>query len=139
MNMPKLSGILETALYVSDLERAARFYVDVFGFKTLSMSDRLIALNVSDRSVLLFFRNGSTEEPLEITGGVIPPHGPGGKTHFAFSIEKEDFSQWQAHLSAKHVPIESVVNWPGGARSLYFRDPDEHLVELITEGFWQLG
>jgi catechol 2,3-dioxygenase-like lactoylglutathione lyase family enzyme len=28
------------------------------------------------------------------------------------------------------------MNWPGGARSLYFRDPDEHLVEFITPGFW---
>jgi catechol 2,3-dioxygenase-like lactoylglutathione lyase family enzyme len=136
--MKQVLGILETALYVADLERAARFYVDVFGFSTLSASDRLVALNVADKSVLLLFRNRSTEEPLEITGGVIPPHGPGGMTHFAFSIAKDDFATWQAELSAKHVPIESVVNWPGGARSLYFRDPDEHLVELITEGFWSI-
>jgi len=35
-----------------------------------------------------------------------------------------------------NVPVESVVTWPRGAQSIYFRDPDENLVELITPGFW---
>jgi catechol 2,3-dioxygenase-like lactoylglutathione lyase family enzyme len=134
--MIRVQGIVETALYVSDLDRAASFYRGLFGFQTLLKMERLIALNVADRSVLLLFLAGVTEEPAETVGGVIPPHGPGGKTHFAFGIAKEDFTAWQAELSARHVPIESVVNWPSGARSLYFRDPDENLVELLTPGFW---
>lgn len=89
---------------------------------------------MADRSVLLLFLTCITEEPAETVGGVIPPHGPGGKTHFAFAVAKEDFTTWQAELSAKQ--IESVVNWPGGARSMYFRAPDENLVELLIPGFW---
>jgi catechol 2,3-dioxygenase-like lactoylglutathione lyase family enzyme len=129
-------GIVETALYVSDLDRAASFYRELFGFEVLLKMERLIALNVANRSMLLLFLAGVTEEPAETVGGVIPPHGPGGKTHFAFAIAKEDFTAWQAELSARHIPIESVVNWPSGARSLYFRDADENLVELLTPGFW---
>jgi hypothetical protein len=32
-----------------------------------------------------------------------------------------------------------MVNWPEGAQSVYFRDVDENLVELITPGFWRIG
>jgi catechol 2,3-dioxygenase-like lactoylglutathione lyase family enzyme len=35
------------------------------------------------------------------------------------------------------VTVESVVVWPGGAKSVYFRDPDGNLAELITPGFWK--
>ena len=38
----KVGGILETALYVSDVTRAAEFYRRVFGFPTLLESERLV-------------------------------------------------------------------------------------------------
>jgi len=28
------------------------------------------------------------------------------------------------------------VKWSRGGESLYFRDPDDHLVELATPGIW---
>ena len=28
------------------------------------------------------------------------------------------------------------MKWPRGGESLYFRDPDGHLVELATPGLW---
>ena len=37
--MPTVNGILETALYVEDLERAVRFYRTVFGFEVLGCDD----------------------------------------------------------------------------------------------------
>ena len=43
----QVGGILETALYVADIERAAEFYRRLFGFPTLLESDRLIALDVA--------------------------------------------------------------------------------------------
>jgi hypothetical protein len=36
------------------------------------------------------------------------------------------------------VSIESVVTWPRGGTSLYFRDPNDHLLELITPGVWSI-
>jgi hypothetical protein len=42
-------------------------------------------------------------------------------------------------LAAEGVAVESVVGRPGGARSLYFRDPDQHLVELLSPGFRAIG
>jgi catechol 2,3-dioxygenase-like lactoylglutathione lyase family enzyme len=135
--MPAVQGILETALYVSDLQRAAAFYTRVFGFETLLESDRLIALDVAGRSVLLLFKEGATGEAAAVPGGIIPAHAGAGPTHFAFSIAAGDVAAWKQHLQAQSVNIESTVNWPGGAESVYFRDPDNNLVELITPGFWR--
>jgi catechol 2,3-dioxygenase-like lactoylglutathione lyase family enzyme len=136
--VPSVSGILETALYVKDLHAAAAFYRRVFEFTTLLESDRLIALDVAGRNVLLLFKEGATSQPFATPGGIIPSHGGAGANHFAFSIAAEDLPGWQGRLGAHDVPIESVVNWPGGAQSIYFRDPDENLVELMTPGFWRI-
>jgi catechol 2,3-dioxygenase-like lactoylglutathione lyase family enzyme len=137
----KVSGILETALYVADLNRTAEFYRRLFGFGTLLESERLIALDVSRTSVLLLFPEGGTTEPFPVPGGigVIPPHGgSSGGSHFAFSIAAEDVEAWQSHLESEGVAVESVVTWPGGAKSIYFRDPDGNLAELISAGFWAI-
>jgi catechol 2,3-dioxygenase-like lactoylglutathione lyase family enzyme len=135
--MPAVRGIVETALYVNDLQRAADFYRRVFNMVTLLQSERLVALNVSGRSVLLLFKEGETGEPVVTAGGIIPPHRGAGPTHFAFSIDRGDVAAWKRFLAAESIEIESCVNWPGGAESIYFRDPDENLVELLTPGFWQ--
>jgi extradiol dioxygenase family protein len=55
-------GILETALYVSDIKRAAEFDCRLFGFPTLLESERIVALDMSGRSVLLLFPEGGTTE-----------------------------------------------------------------------------
>jgi catechol 2,3-dioxygenase-like lactoylglutathione lyase family enzyme len=135
----QIGGIVETALYVANVKRSAEFYRRLFGFGTLLESDRLIALNVAGKNVLLLFAVGSTSEPFVVPGGVIPPHGGSGPDHFAFAISREDTEGWQRRLESEGVPVESIVEWPGGAKSLYFRDPDGNLAELITPDFWDLG
>jgi catechol 2,3-dioxygenase-like lactoylglutathione lyase family enzyme len=134
----KVRGILETALYVADPATSAAFYKQMFGFDTLLETGRLVALNVAGRDVLLLFEKGATEEPAILPGGVIPGHGASGRSHLAFTITAEDIEPWRERLTGEGVAVESTVSWPGGARSLYFRDPDQHLVELITPGFWAI-
>jgi catechol 2,3-dioxygenase-like lactoylglutathione lyase family enzyme len=134
----RVSGILETALSVANPAASAAYYKRLFGFETLLETEKLIALNVAGRNVLLLFKKGATEEPAALPGGIIPPHGASGQSHLAFSITAEDLETWQKRLAAEGVAVESVVSWPGGARSLYFRDLDQHLVELITPGFWAI-
>jgi catechol 2,3-dioxygenase-like lactoylglutathione lyase family enzyme len=134
----QVSGILETALSVADPAASAAFYKRLFGFDTLLDTDRLVALSVAGRDVLLLFKKGVTEEPAALLGGVIPGHGASGRSHLAFAIPAEDIGPWQERLIGEGVAVESTVNWPGGARSLYFRDPDQHLLELITPGFWAI-
>ncbi len=136
--MPPLGRILETSLYVDNVARSIEFYVRVFGLRQLVADDRFCALNVSSQQVLLLFRTHGTTEPITIPGGVIPPHDGEGTTHLAFTIATEDEVKWTEHLRAHNVPIESRVAWPRGGFSVYFRDPDGHLLELVTPGCWEI-
>ena len=135
--MPRVNGILETALYVKDVQSAAAFYRRVFGFNPLLESDRLVALDVAGKSVLLLFKQGATAGNYTTPGGVIPGHDGSGVTHFAFAIAADELPAWRDHFKRLGVPIESTVTWNGGAVSLYVRDEDQNLVELITPGFWR--
>jgi catechol 2,3-dioxygenase-like lactoylglutathione lyase family enzyme len=134
----RVGGILETELYVADLKRAGDFYRRLFDFDTLLENERLIAFDVAGRNVLLLFPEGITQEPFAVPGGVIPPHGGSGEGHFAFSITADDVEPWQRHLESNGVAVESIVSWPGGATSIYFRDPDGNLAELVSPGLWAI-
>ena len=136
--MPRVTGILETAIHVRDLTVATAFYHGLLGFDVMFQDDRLCALNVAGRDVLLLFREHASAAATEIPGGIIPPHDTAGTHHFAFSVEKAELPAWERHLAANSVPIESRVHWDRGGVSLYFRDPDGHLVELATPGIWPI-
>jgi catechol 2,3-dioxygenase-like lactoylglutathione lyase family enzyme len=136
--MPEVTGVVETCLYVDDLERAVRFYEDVCEFRKLIGDERFCALSVADRDVLLLFRRGATLEAQATPGGTIPPHDGAGHLHVAFSIPAAAEGAWQTRLNESGVVIESTVDWPRGGRSMYLRDPDHHLVELITPGCWSI-
>ncbi len=61
--------------------------------------------------------------------------------HLAFRVELEDLLRWQQQLtSAGVVPLDffglpaaepSVIGWMPAA-SIFFRDPDHHLLELLA-------
>ncbi len=138
--MPNVTGILETALYVEDVARSSAFYERVLGFRRiLEEGDRLHALAVGDApQVLLLFRKGGTVRPVATEGGVIPPHDGDGNLHLAFAIPADSREEWERRLAENGVEIESVVYPPRGGVSLYFRDPDGHVVELATPGLWEV-
>jgi catechol 2,3-dioxygenase-like lactoylglutathione lyase family enzyme len=69
--MPTLDHVLETALYVDDLDRAAAFYADVFQLPSLHADERLRAFAVGP-SVLLLFRRGASLATMTLPGGTIP-------------------------------------------------------------------
>ena len=52
------------------------------------------------------------------------------------AFDHADYERWKTRLAENKVPIEKEVTWPSGSRSIYFRDPDNHDVELITKGNW---
>jgi len=45
---------------------------------------------------------------------------------------------WGKWLAENGVPVESKVKWERGGQSLYFRDPDGNLLELVTPGAWAI-
>lgn len=135
---PPLSRLVETALYVADLEASRRFYVRQLGAAVLLDTPRLLALDIGGASVLLLFARGSTEEALPTPGGMVPGHGAQGRQHVAFAIDAHLLDAWRGHLARAGIEVESEVEWPRGGRSLYMRDPDAHSVELVTPGLWAI-
>jgi catechol 2,3-dioxygenase-like lactoylglutathione lyase family enzyme len=137
--MPEVTGVLETALHAEDVARSAGFYQSVLGFDLIvADTDRFRALSVAGKALLLIFKKGGTGNPVTIPGGVIPPHGGDGELHVAFSIPAEEWDAWIKRLESHRIPVESIVRWERGGRSVYFRDPDRHLVELVTPGCWAI-
>jgi catechol 2,3-dioxygenase-like lactoylglutathione lyase family enzyme len=133
---PPLAHLLETSLYVADLDRSRGFYERVFGLPVLLQDARMCALALPASAVLLLFRRGDSLQPSEVPGGVIPPHGGEGVQHVAFAMPLAQLDAWAEHLSNCGVPIESRVTQSFGGVSLYFRDPDGHSVEIATPGLW---
>jgi catechol 2,3-dioxygenase-like lactoylglutathione lyase family enzyme len=134
--MPQLADLKETCLYVDDLPRAIEFYKRVLGLNTLVEDDRFCAMDVESRHVLLLFVRGASEKTTELPGGTIPPHNGSGPIHVGFAVDAAELPKWEAHLNTHGLDILSRVSWPRGGRSVYFRDPDGHLLELLTPGVW---
>ena len=135
---PEVGGVLETSLYAEDLERSVRFYQSIFGFESLTSNQRLHCLSVAGRQVLLLFKKGASAQPIQTSGGVLPPHDGSGTTHLTFAIAAADLDAWEKWLRQNGVAIESRMVWEEGGHSLYFQDPDNHLLELATPGTWPI-
>ena len=134
--MPKLNAVLETALYVDDLSRARSFYEEGLGLPLLLANQRMCALDVGGRSVLLLFLRGASSEDMTTPGGTIPGHDGHGPLHVAFAVAADELAAWEKRLEERGIPVESRVVWTRGGTSVYFRDPDGHVLELATPGLW---
>ncbi|WP_029004920.1 VOC family protein [Azorhizobium doebereinerae] len=132
---PPVGQVVETGLYVDDLERAAAFYEGVIGLKPMLSDARFRAYPLGG-TVLLLFKRGTALETIHLPGGTIPPHDGAGPLHFALAVSAEDIEPWRAHLAAHGIAVEGETRWPKGAVSLYLRDPDGHLLELVSPGLW---
>ena len=136
--MAELTGIIESCLYVEDIDRAAAFYEKVLNLRRIAGDNRFLAYSVADRDVLLLFKSGATTQPLQTPGGVIPLCDGRGQNHVAFAVPAGQLPSWEEKLAKHGVAIESCVHWPAGGKSLYFRDPDQNLLELATPGLWSI-
>jgi catechol 2,3-dioxygenase-like lactoylglutathione lyase family enzyme len=129
----KLGQLSEASIYASNLDAALQFYHGVLGLEVVSrMETRGIAFRCG-ATVLLVFDPARTRIP----DAGLPTHGTIGAGHIAFVIEETEIEPWRAHLAAAGVAVVSEVEWPGGGRSLYFRDPAGNVVELAPPTLWR--
>jgi catechol 2,3-dioxygenase-like lactoylglutathione lyase family enzyme len=128
---PPLGGIHEAALYVDDLRAAERFWRRL-GLQLVGKKEGRHVFFRAGRDMLLLFDAAAARQ-----GDGVPAHGADGPGHVALDVaDLETLDRWRAHLTLAGVEIEHEHVWPGGGKSLYFRDPAGNSLELITRGTW---
>jgi catechol 2,3-dioxygenase-like lactoylglutathione lyase family enzyme len=81
--------------------------------------------------LLLLFKKGASR-------AISSSHDGQGELHLAFAIPSAELANWESFLQERGIAVEEKRNWEGGGWSIYFRDPDRHLLELATPGTWSI-
>ena len=133
------SAILESALYVSDLDAAEAFYRDMLGMELIGkVEGRHVFFRCGNGVLLLFNADATSKPPAPDARLPMPPHGTRGPGHLCFSASAEEIDGWKAYLTNKGVAIEADFEWPQGGRSIYFRDPSGNSIEFAEPRIWGL-
>lgn len=131
----QLRGLHHITLVCTDMERTIAFYCDLLGFRLIKQT-----VNFDDPSAKHFYFADDTGTPGSIvTFFEYPDAAPGrvgaGSTHhFAFQVETdEEQLEWQTRLREAGVSVTPIRDRKY-FRSIYFHDPDGHLLEIATRG-----
>ncbi|HEX6000079.1 MAG TPA: VOC family protein [Hyphomicrobiaceae bacterium] len=136
----KPAGILETVLYAPDLKAAEDFYREVLELEPFARaSGRHLFYRCGDQVFLIFNPSATDAPPAPGSALPVPPHGARGPGHICFRATAGEIDLWAAKLAAKSVAIEADFKWPGGGRSIYFRDPAGNCLEFAEARIWGLG
>jgi catechol 2,3-dioxygenase-like lactoylglutathione lyase family enzyme len=129
--MIKIKNIKENCIYVNNLERTLEFYRDKIGLELIShLKDRHVFFRAGD-SVLLCFNPEATKQEKNL-----PPHFGEGKLHLAFEVDQADYQSAKSQIIKAGIEIEHEQSWKNNLKSFYFRDPDQHLIEIVMKGIW---
>lgn len=118
--MLKVAGIQHLNLRVADLARARDFYEKVLGFATAFAKGDTVWLDAGG-------------DLLGLSQAAESSASRHGAEHFGFIVAaRDDVDRWVAQLAGHGVSPEKGPYDRSDGRSVYFRDPDGHLVEI----FW---
>ena len=106
-----------------DKEAAARFFSHIFGLNYNGTVSHFAPVRVNGNLTLDFDEASDFE-----------PH------HYAFKVSEAEFDAIFGRIKADGVIYGSgpgafedmQINHRGGGRGLYFRDPDGHILEILT-------
>ncbi len=132
MDFDQLHAISDICLLVQDLDRSIAFYTEKLGFTVTRRTEGFAAFNSRSVCLVVWQSSHVPDEPRPLM------HSMSRTDHRAcVSIRldtAEDVDRWHEKLSALDVPFQRLpANYPWGARSCYFTDPDNVLWELYAE------
>lgn len=135
MSLNKPNGILETALYVDDLDAADSFYGGLLHLEKVSFAENRHIFYRCGKGMLLVFNPAETRIPME--GDIkVPVHGASGEGHMCFSATNDEINEFRMRLESAGIEIERDFRWSNGARSLYIRDPAGNSIEFAEPSLW---
>ena len=125
-----IRSISELALWVSDLDRAIAFYVEKLGFRVESHAPGQNAFLKSGDFLLVLFNPDDPGTPLarEYLARVGAPRG--GVYHVAFRVDPDALDSAGSTLRDSGIAVSGPIDFPGGRRSYFLEDPDQHYLEL---------
>jgi len=137
-----------TAISTANLDRAVRFYCDLFGFAVATefswpagseLTDRIMDLTGTAGRAAMLRKDNAMIELFEFSSPQprpAPPHRPvcdHGLTHLCFDIQDigAEFERLSAAGMRFHCPPQRIgpSEW-----ATYGRDPDGNVIELIQIG-----
>lgn len=135
----QIDGVLETCLYVDDLEAAERFYGGALELPVVAHeAGRHLFFRCGSAMLLVFDPARTASAPGEVGGTPVPAHGARGPGHVCFRVAAEELGFWRERLTRIGVAIEAEIAWPRGGSSLYVRDPAGNSVELAPASIWSI-
>jgi len=132
-----IEGTLESSLYAKDLDAAEDFYGRILGLPVIGkVKGRHVFFRVGASVLLVFNADATRRPPAPESRLPVPPHGATGAGHYCFAVPGDRLGALREALGSAGVAIEQQVDWPGGARSFYVRDPAGNSVEFADPGLW---
>ena len=136
-----LQAIDHVALSVRDVERSAKWYIDVLGFERQHgdvWGDYPVFVGKNDAAIALFpIRDKNASPPSDgVAGATSSSSSPPSVRvlHFAFRADRKAFVQAQKELKNRGIDFEFQDHKI--SHSIYFNDPDGHELEITT---YELG
>ena len=128
----RLAGLHHISAVCADLERTTAFYRDVLGLPLVREGH-----NDDDPDARHFWFGDAGADGILVSFMEYPALeagrvGVGSTHHFAFSVGSADeLDGWRDWLRSREVECTDVYE-RGGLRSIYLRDPDGHVLEIVT-------
>ena len=112
-----------TIVPAHDNEASARFFARIFGLDYQGSVSHFAPVRVNETLVMDFDTRATFESH-----------------HYAFKVGESDFDgifqrvkdQGLAYGSGPFSPDDMAINHRGGGRGFYFKDPNDHLLEVLT-------
>jgi catechol 2,3-dioxygenase-like lactoylglutathione lyase family enzyme len=124
---PKIQKLDHFVIYVTDLDRAEKFYTERLGMPLkMRIGVEQVVLKCGDVSLALMHK---PDLPTPVEPGATA--SPLGRAHFAVNVSTADWHDAREQLGAAGVPLSEPVDW-GDHDCFYLTDPDGNLIELMN-------
>lgn len=116
-----------TIIWCSDKARSADFLSDILGRPPARAFFHFLVVDLDNRVSLDFMQKDGNISP----------------QHYAFLVSEDEFQAAFARIEERGLDFwadpartqKGQINRHFGGRGVYFRDPDDHLLELITRPY----
>jgi catechol 2,3-dioxygenase-like lactoylglutathione lyase family enzyme len=116
-----------TIVWCSNQERSATFLTDILGLPPGRPVFHFTVVDLTNGVSLDYYQKS----------------GPVSAQHYAFLVSDDEFDAAMRRIEARELPYWAdpgrsnvgEINRHFGGRGVYFADPDQHLMELITRPY----